>query len=1248
MKKIWVGLSLLSLLLNSFFTPAYVIAQELSPTPEPIPIESIEPTLEPTETPTETPMESTTPEPTSEPTPSEIATLVPTPLEEILSPSPTGQAPTQEAIVVSPSATPVITTDKEDYRPGETATISGQFFESLQNLALKVFGGTVEEGNYKVDSYNVTTDLLGSFVSQYVLDNIFRPLYSVEVSNTEGSKIASTTFTDSPICQNDVEGADDEPGQKDLTRMCADYANAPTTVNTNWDWDDISWFGNNTGDACNLFDTDNDGKVNYAICVTIGGSPAVIQSTTIYSCNDNNTDKCSGPTILSVSAGTSCSVSINSLDPFPAGNAYPNDTQGSCNINLADVGGATAKLVDVCSYPSQQPNSDPSDCIVATTNEQTAKLEIIKSLVPSSDPGLFNLSIDNAVLASNVGNNGTTSEQIVLASLGNGTVHTFSESAGTNTSLSNYTTSVVCKEENEAGAVVSTTGSNPWTINVIKDKDIVCTVTNTRINNASLTVIKDAVPNDAQDFSFTTTGTGLSNFSLDDDSDATLFNTKIFSDLAAGTYSVTETVVPGWDLTSVVCSDQSPANAIDLSQGENVVCTFTNTKLGSISGYKYEDINGDGQNISDWVVIPNWIIQLWQEQNLISSTSTDQNGFFSFTNLLNGFYTVKEVVETGWINLTPDSIDVTLDVGENDGQNNFVNFEKASITVRKNVLDEFGNEVVDNQVFQVQINGGNTQQISETGNVTYTDLTPGQYTISELTPPSGYQLVSITNGGIVNVQSGQTYEIDVVNKQLPGSITIVKDAIPNAGFNFNFSGDLGSFMLDDDSNATLSNSTTFSNLGAGTYSLTENAYSAWTLTNLVCVDPDQETIVDISSRNASIDLDFGENITCIFTNSRRPKIKVKKHVINDNGGTKVAGDFTINVNGPNPSYTLFLGSETGRWIYFDPGEYSIDEIEQIGYTKSLSSNCSGTLSYGNSKTCTITNNDQEGTLIIKKIIDGGNKTYTDFSFVVNNDSLVAFENDGQNELSVNAGTYTITEPTVTGYTTTYDNCTEINISNGGSTTCTITNTRDTGEIVVKKIIDEDGDLQTTDDQTPGIDWEIDVDGVSGDADDPNSDSTDLNGEYKTGKIKTGTYSASETQQDGYDLVSAVCSDDSSVNSISIEKDEVVTCSFYNTPNGTIHGYKWNDLDGEGDEDLGENKLGGWTINLYGWDDEDGDYTNFIKSTSTDSNPGADFGWYWFTHLFPGDYKVCEELQNGWQQTYPSGDGCHLEIGRAHV
>jgi hypothetical protein len=43
-----------------------------------------------------------------------------------------------------------------------------------------------------------------------------------------------------------------------------------------------------------------------------------------------------------------------------------------------------------------------------------------------------------------------------------------------------------------------------------------------------------------------------------------------------GTYNVAETLPPGWT-GSVSCSDGSPAGAVNLSPGETVTCSFTNS-----------------------------------------------------------------------------------------------------------------------------------------------------------------------------------------------------------------------------------------------------------------------------------------------------------------------------------------------------------------------------------------------------------------------------------------------------------------------------------------------------------------------------------------------------------------------------------------------------------------------------------------------------------------------------------------------
>src|SRR6185369_11549390 len=100
--------------------------------------------------------------------------------------------------------------------------------------------------------------------------------------------------------------------------------------------------------------------------------------------------------------------------------------------------------------------------------------------------------------------------------------------------------------------------------------------------------------------------------------------------------------------------------------------------------------------------------------------------------------------------------------------------------------------------------------------------TPGAVDIHATTTFSvgGVSLTRSTGSGGLN--SADAHKVYVA-----GSITIVKDAIPNAALDFNFTSTsdqattIGSFSLDDDADGTLPNSRTFSNLAPGNYTVTE-------------------------------------------------------------------------------------------------------------------------------------------------------------------------------------------------------------------------------------------------------------------------------------------------------------------------------------------------------------------------------------------------------------------------------------------
>ena len=214
------------------------------------------------------------------------------------------------------------------------------------------------------------------------------------------------------------------------------------------------------------------------------------------------------------------------------------------------------------------PTGGPTDVTGGT-------IEIIKDTVPDAaqdfsftttgglSPATFDLDDDA---------DGTLSNTQTFSDVAPGT-YTVTETA-----VAGYSTALSCVDPDGG----TTTAGATATIDLDAGETVTCTFTNTELG--TIEIIKDTVPDDAQDFSFTTTG-GLSpaTFDLDDDADGTLSNTQAFTDVAPGSYTVTETAVAGF-ATSLACVDpdggSSTAGAtamIDLDAGETVTCTFTNT-----------------------------------------------------------------------------------------------------------------------------------------------------------------------------------------------------------------------------------------------------------------------------------------------------------------------------------------------------------------------------------------------------------------------------------------------------------------------------------------------------------------------------------------------------------------------------------------------------------------------------------------------------------------------------------------------
>lgn len=93
----------------------------------------------------------------------------------------------------------------------------------------------------------------------------------------------------------------------------------------------------------------------------------------------------------------------------------------------------------------------------------------------------------------------------------------------------------------------------------------------------------------------------------------------------------------------------------------------------------------------------------------------------------------------------------------------------------------------------------------------------------------------------------------------------------------------------------------------------------------------------------------------------------------------------------------------------------------------------------------------------------------------------------------------------------------------------------------------------------------------------------------------------------------------------------------NTRPGQIHGYKFNDSDGDGVPEPGEPRLAGFEIQLLNADGA------VIATEITDIN-----GEYWFLDLVPGTYFVQEVQQPGYQQTTHNPPPIAITRGEVYV
>ncbi len=194
---------------------------------------------------------------------------------------------------------------------------------------------------------------------------------------------------------------------------------------------------------------------------------------------------------------------------------------------------------------------------------------------------------------------------------------------------------------------------------------------------------------------------GLSNWTIklysgEEQIDETVTNSSgyyEFTNLEFGDYRVEEVQQTGWTQTAPdteenpgyfdVTLDEAYRSAGDLDFG-NYRPSGGGEDYGSISGHKFNDLNGNGEWDKDGddpePALSGWTINLSNGDTDI----TDEDGYYSFTRLPYGTYTVSEVQQEGWTQTAPESFDFTVDINrntENHRDLDFGNEEDSEIII---------------------------------------------------------------------------------------------------------------------------------------------------------------------------------------------------------------------------------------------------------------------------------------------------------------------------------------------------------------------------------------------------------------------------------------------------------------------------------------------------------------------------------------------------------------------------------------
>jgi uncharacterized repeat protein (TIGR01451 family) len=696
--------------------------------------------------------------------------------------------------------------------------------------------------------------------------------------------------------------------------------------------------------------------------------------------------------------------------------------------------------------------------------------------------------------------------------------------------------------------------------------------------------------------------------------------------VSPGTYTVSETQQTGYQAGSWG-NDCTAGGSVTLTPGQTKTCTITNSDIAPQLTIIKHVVNDNGGT----TVASGFTMNVTGTN--VSSTSFAGAESPGTTVTLNaGSYSVDENAASGYSKNLSTDCSGTIAIGQSKTCTITNNDIAPSLTLNKLVSNTHGGTAVESNWTLTATGPSTLSGPGATGNadvVSGSTFKAGTYTLSESGSPSGYSAsswtctnnVTVTNSQIT-VANGQTTVCSITNSDIAPSLTVTKVVVNPYGTPL----DPSAFPLFVDSISVTSGVAT-TQFNAGNHTVTETQHAGYTLTGVSgnCTQNQQSVI--------GLTLSVGGTSTCTLTNTAiQPKLVVIKHVVNDNGGTKTAADFMMTVTGNSATVANFAGAESpGTTINLNEGSYSVDEVSHAGYTETMSGDCSSTIAIGQTKTCTITNNDNAPSLTLNKIVSnthGGTAVESNWTLSATGPSTLsgsgaAGSADVVSDSTFKAGTYALGESgSPSGYSATDWTCTNsvtvtnshITLANGQTTVCSITNSDVAPSLTVTKVVVN----------------------PYGTALDPSAfplfvDSVSVTSGVATTQFNAGNHTVTETQHTGYTLtgVSGNCTQNQQgVIGLTLSVGGTSTCTLTNTaiqPKLTVIKHVIND-------NSGTSTASDFTMTVTG---NSATVANFAGAESPGTN----------VNLNEGSYAVDEVSHVGYTETKSADCTGTIAIGQ---